>query len=705
MRLIILLLGTMFLLTLVAFPDESLSQSMTHLWSQRFGDASSQHGQSVVFDPSRNVAITGALRGTVDFGGGPLTSAGRRDIFLAKFDASGNHLWSQRFGDAEDQVVWSVAFDPSGNVAITGWFEGTVDFGGGPLTNTGGLDIFLAKFDASGTHLWSQRFGDATYQFGWSVAFDPSGNVAITGFFGGTVDFGGGPLTSAGVLDIFLAKFDASGTHLWSQRFGDAEDQLGYCVAFDPSGNVAITGGFWSSVDFGGGPLTSAGFEDIFLAKFDASGTHLWSQSFGDASSQHGQSVAFAPSRNIAITGSLRGTVDFGGGSLTSAGFKDIFLAKFDAIGNHLWSQRFGDAEDQHVRSVAFDPSGNVAITGGFEGSVDFGGGPLTSAGETDIFLVQFDVSGAHLWSQSFGDASSQHGQSVAFDPSGNVAITGALKGTVDFGGGPLTSAGGRDIFLAKFGPSCQPICDQRTQGFWRRVCKKPHPEELNGVEPYVGEIVALGSPIFDGFDAGDICDLMKVSPPENDMCRKARRQFMALLLNVASGRMTTCQELTDGSTVQDAIDQIKTLLDSPDHGSCERAKIIADDINNSRTLLDCDPNYSSAGPNNNPTSKSSPNPFISSTKIIYKIIDPVVDPENSQAILSTENPQRIELRIYDLMGREVRTLVDGVQPTGNYSVNWDGKNYRGENVPSGVYFYRLQSGNFSVTKKLIILK
>jgi hypothetical protein len=209
---------------------------------------------------------------------------------------------------------------------MTGYFSGTVDFGGGPLTSAGGDNIFLAKFDASGTHLWSQGFRN---QWGYSVALDSSGNVVMTGFFVDTVDFGGGPLTSAGGQDIFLAKFDTNGTHLWSQGFGDGSDQIGQSVAFDPSGNVVMTGSFWGNVDFGGGPLTCAGWSDIFLAMFDASGTHLWSQGFGDASIQFGRSVAFDPSGNVVMTGEFQGTVDFGGGPLTSAGWSDIFLAKF----------------------------------------------------------------------------------------------------------------------------------------------------------------------------------------------------------------------------------------------------------------------------------------------------------------------------------------------------------------------------------------
>ena len=116
-------------------------------------------------------------------------------------------MWSRGFGDTGNDVGFSVGLDGAGNVFITGEFEGSVDFGGGLLTSAGGRDIFLAKYDTSGTHLWSQRFGDSRGDQGFGVGVDGTGNVFITGWFQGTVDFGGGPLTSAGSFDIFLAKF------------------------------------------------------------------------------------------------------------------------------------------------------------------------------------------------------------------------------------------------------------------------------------------------------------------------------------------------------------------------------------------------------------------------------------------------------------------------------------------------------------------
>ncbi|MBI4702896.1 MAG: SBBP repeat-containing protein [Deltaproteobacteria bacterium] len=336
---------------------------------------------------------------------------------------------------------------------MTGYFDGTVDFGGGPLASTGFADVFVAKLDSSGNHVWSRRFGNASKsQYGDAIAADGSGNVLVTGHFWGTVDFGGGPLTSAGELDTFVAKLDSSGGHLWSKRFGDATYQYGGAVAADGSGNALVTGNFSGTVDFGGGPLTSDDVTtDIFVAKLDSSGGHIWSKSFGDVNSQAAVAIATDAWGNALVTGTFNGTVDFGGGPLTCAwGGLDVFVAKLDSSGGHIWSKHFGDVSDQYGVDVATDGSGNALVLGEFRGTVDFGGEPLTSAGDFDIFLAKLDSSGGHIWSKRFGTGSAERAWGIAADTSGNAFVMGSLwGGAVDFGGGPLQG----HMFLAKFAP------------------------------------------------------------------------------------------------------------------------------------------------------------------------------------------------------------------------------------------------------------
>jgi hypothetical protein len=428
----------------------------TGLWARGFGSTGQDSGSSVDVDPGGNVVVTGYFVNVVDFGGGPLTSGGGSDIIVAKYsDTSGAHIWSHSFGSTGDDRGRSVAMDQSGNVLVTGDFAGTVDFGGGLHTSGGGSDIIVAKYAGpDGAHLWSRRFGGMGNDLGISVAVDLSGNVLVAGQFNGMVDFGGGPLTSVGI-DIFVAKYAGlDGAHLWSRRFANTAADAAYSVAVDPSGDVLVTGQFQGTVDFGEGPLTSAG-ADIFVAKYAGlDGAHLWSRRFGGTGSDVGSSVAVDPlSGNVLVTGQFQGTVDFGGGPLTSVGI-DIFVAKYAGPdGAHLWSRRFANTAADAGFSVVVDPSGNVMVTGQFNGMVDFGGGPLTSAGY-DIFVAKCaGTDGAHIWSRRFGGTAADVGTSIVVDPGGNVLVTGSYQDTVDFGGGPLTSAGFNDILLLKLRP------------------------------------------------------------------------------------------------------------------------------------------------------------------------------------------------------------------------------------------------------------
>lgn len=424
-----------------------------HLWSARYGDASFQYGDDIRADVLGNVVVTGCFEGSVDFGDGALTSAGQRDFFLAKFDADNALAWSKRFGDGSDQDNPRIAADPLGDVFLVGRLVGSVDFGGGALTSAGNTDVFVAKFGPGGSHVWSKRFGDASNQGAQDVVADVDGNVIVAGILAGTVNFGGGVLTGAGINDIFVAKFGPGGAHAWSQRFGDANNQFPSAVDVDTSGNVVVVGLMEGTVNFGGGNRTSGGGSDAFVAKFASNGTHVWSQRFGDASSQSATAVACDASGNVVVAGYFSGNVNFGGGTLTSAGSRDVFVAKFDPAGNHLWSQRFGDASLQSATAIAADAAGNVTVTGDFEGTVDFGGGLLTSAGGYDVFIAKLASAGTHLWSQRFGDANVSDAKGISVEAAGNVVAAGMFVGAIDFGGGVLTSAGVGDIFIAKFRP------------------------------------------------------------------------------------------------------------------------------------------------------------------------------------------------------------------------------------------------------------
>lgn len=440
-------------------------QDLPHQWSESYGDGQRDFCFAVATDSGGNILIAGSFEGTVDFGGGDLTSVEGRDVYVAKLDPNGGHLWSASFGDYQTQHATSITSDEAGNVFVTGYFMNRIDLGGGMHVSAGGWDIFVAKYSPTGVYLWSHIYGDYADQWGTGIDVDAAGRVFITGYFHGAVDFGGGLLPTAGDWDVYLARLDnQAGNHVWSHRYGDHDEQVATSLDVNEAGDVAVCGYFSGTVNFGGGPLI--GHDDVWVAVYEADGTHQWSLCGGDYSSQVGSDVAIDTWGNVALTGEFEGGLDLGGGMLVSAGASDIFLAHYDQAGVHRWSQSFGDAEYQMPAAVAMDPSGmSVVLVGTVAGTVDFGGGPLITSGQYDASLAAYDADGTHLLSRMLGDDDFQYSGCVTTDRWGDVVYAGFYRGTIDLGGGPLTSNGDWDIFLAKYGPAAQYIEDEPGSG------------------------------------------------------------------------------------------------------------------------------------------------------------------------------------------------------------------------------------------------
>jgi hypothetical protein len=385
-----------------------------------------------------------------------------------------NYPWSEAFGSAGTSLalVFGAATDTANNVVLTGTYSGTLDLGGGVLTAKGTNDVFLAKFDAQGTPVWSFGYGGVNgADTGYAVATDTAGNVYFTGEFNKGIDFGVGcALTSTSTRSVFVVKLDSFGAPKWCKNYGLTGTHSARAIALDPSGNVFVGGQLGgkssSTINFGGGVLTDTGSGDAFVAKLDAAGNYVWAKNWGDDSQQFVNRLAVDSGGNVLLSGIFQSQINFGGNTFTNTGGLDSFLVKLSPAGAHLWSQPLGGTKDQVPSGLAVTPTGNVVLGGAFQDSIDCSGNPQMSAGATDIFLCEFDPSGAPKWSKTYGDASAQDGPLVAADSAGNIILTASGAGSVNFGGAMLTSAGGpnggQDIFVAKLDPAGAHIWSQR---------------------------------------------------------------------------------------------------------------------------------------------------------------------------------------------------------------------------------------------------
>ncbi len=448
-----------------------------HLWSERYGSDSTDRTLGLAVDSLGSAVITGSFKGDLDIDGTILVNDTYEDLFLIKFNATGVKQWAQRFGSGGVDVGHAVAIGESDSVLIVGIFASpTLYFRDDLILSHSGspsYDCFVARFNSNGYPEWAHNFGGFPWVYPLDIATDTTGNVLLVGGFQGSLDFGNGPIASAGaVSNVFVAKLDPQGGEQWAYPYGGSTNgQWARTVATDNSNNLIVAGGFAGSLDFGNGtdPLAAGATEDIFLVKFDSDGLALWSEDFGDGAYQEPWDVAVGPGDDIFVIGNFVGQLSLGGPKLTSVGNDDnydIFIVKYNASGQYQWQKHFGNEHQQMAGSLSVDSVGNLVVTGFFEGTIDFGNGPLTSDGGVydDIFVAKFSPDGTALWSHRYGDTAAQCGvitlfpcgSTAAFDLDGNTLFSGGFSGTIDFGGGPLTSVPGgspNDFFITKFSP------------------------------------------------------------------------------------------------------------------------------------------------------------------------------------------------------------------------------------------------------------
>lgn len=412
-------------------------------WSVRFGGPTSDTVQALAVNPAGDIFLGLDLRNIDDvapvkFGAFEVLPGIESNIVIARLTTDGEVAWVKQFSGPGDEYLWTLAACGDGVVFQAQAEPGTVDLGGGKISER----VFFAALDGDGQHRWTHPVPTAseeTWLLVVDMACDAGGNLAFTGSHEyGAVDLGGGPLVTN---DGYVARFDADGAFLWSRDFG-AENSRGYGVAYTPAGDIVVTAGFDGTVDLGGGPIDE---EDgnILLAKLDATGGHVWSAAVG-SSGAAADAIAVDSGGQIAFGGTFRDALSLGEDSFVNANpfheeddgtYYDGFVALADPGGALQWALQLGSDHDDDVDQINFDVHDRMVVSG----LVD------------DAFTVQVYEGSQVAWSWCAPGL-----RQVYAAPSGEDAVILApwvVEKDLDLGAGALPGFGGSDIVVAKIRP------------------------------------------------------------------------------------------------------------------------------------------------------------------------------------------------------------------------------------------------------------
>ncbi|HEY5952129.1 MAG TPA: SBBP repeat-containing protein [Kofleriaceae bacterium] len=409
------------------------------VWQAGFGGLGIDSPRGIAVGADGSVYICGYIEGETDFGGtvGKKKSAGKSDAFVAKLGPDGKIAWAQVFGAAREDSANAIAVRGD-KIVVAGVFLDEIKIGSFTKKSSGSDDLFIAAFDKDGNADWLWTGGGIDSDGVNTIAAMPDGGWVIGGSFTDAVDITAGAKSSSmkskGGTDAILIKLAAGGDTEWVKQFGGRYDDSVMHVAVDANSNIYVQGVFKDIANWGGKDLKAGGGSDndVVLAKYDVNGDHVWSQRFGNAFNEVAGGVAVDPAGNVTMVGSFenKGSISFGEkDDHVSLGEADVYVARFAGDGKLLWAKTFGGERIDVAYDVAVDTNGNAVVTGWFEGTVDLGKGTVSTKNlNKDVFVTKLNAKGETVWVTTFGDKDHDQGRAIAVDAKGSVYVTGLYR-------------------------------------------------------------------------------------------------------------------------------------------------------------------------------------------------------------------------------------------------------------------------------------
>ena len=722
----------------------------------------------ICLDDAGNKYIAGTFKSTLDFGNGvTITAVDNADAFIAKYDADGNILWANGFGGYLTDYTDGIAVDNDGNIITISRFYDVVIFGTDTLVSTGSWDIAVVKFDTDGNYMWMKQVtnGDKLMDQAYDIQVDSKGNYVMIGMFDVNdslwlkLNYEGLEIPSHGERDIFVIKMDSDGNPIWGVNGGGRESDYPGGLVIDEDDNIYFNGYYDDSTGvFGATELTCVEGRDVVIAKLDSLGAYQWAVSAAGTGDDLGTALEYINGgETILVTGYFEETISVlgSGEEFVSAGNDDVFVFALTTGGDYEAGYSFGGTEEEHGEAISFvqGSDGDYYVSGTIRSEMTLPDNSITNYGVRDMLVLRMNKDNL-IWAKSYGGESYDDINTSVIDDDGTVFFGGTFKSSsADFGTETLSTLGGYDLWIGQMHeptPFSAPVIlamndipddqggkvriefsgSELTSSFtiWRQIDTTSEWDAIGSfdgvyknrysyVAPTLGDSTATGihwsifkvsaheENIYKSFymsepDTGySIDNLAPVVPggiiaighedrveiawddnDDNDF------QYYAIYRSLDSDFDPDTMSTHTYSTIENSFDDT-----SVEFGETYYYKIVAVDFSGNKSdysenvyALVTDVNLEGEIPTVYGLKQNYPNPFNPSTVISYSL------PESGL----------VSLKVFDILGQEVADLVNQIKSAGVYEVSFDASN-----LTTGLYIYRMEAGNFTETKKMLLVK
>lgn len=430
------------------------ASSQNYVWAKGEGGIGNDNASAITVDEQGNSYITGNLAGKINFSGTEYEGKGVFDVFITKYDASGNIGWVKTAGGPENDMGKAIKYH-NGALYLAGVFEDTAYFENTMFLSKGEADLFVAKYDMDGNLVWVKQAGGTQNDYLSGMDVDDDGNIVIVGNYESSISFDTTIRNTNNIFgESYIAKYSNNGDVVWAKSVTGTNTNLTTDITYDNNGNYLITGFFSGNYNLGGSSISSSTQSyDILIGKLDKNGNTVWLKKAGSIAEDAAQAICADKDGNAFITGYFIRTAYFDNNSIDYYDYNDIFIAKYAPDGTNQWARAGKGSQLDGGFGISTDNEGNVYGTGMFMFTLDFDGWQRTSSSGRDIYVVSYSPNGNVRWLTSAGGVNTDAGLDLAVKPNGNITLCGYYLNTCNFGNIEIDYAEYNDLFIAEFNP------------------------------------------------------------------------------------------------------------------------------------------------------------------------------------------------------------------------------------------------------------